>query len=172
MNTAEIGNQANNSCRLGNIGEVRGLRYSLNGALTPLSYRLLTGEQAVNETTTHHTYKGRTMIDRNYLQACAIKNDSEIVRTSMAWNNWNSGVVDRSQTQNNTGCDQGTVNGIGILYDAFGTGEDLSQVVFSFELEASGVDLDGTAARAQGAYMVFLNKNEIVMSPQGISINR
>ena len=42
MNTTEIGNQNFNSCRLGNIGELRALRFSLNGALYPLSYRMLT----------------------------------------------------------------------------------------------------------------------------------
>ncbi len=172
MNTAEIGNQGNNSARLGNIGEVRALRYSLNGALYPLSYRLLTNEEDVNLTTTHHSYKGRTMIDRNYLEAVSINRFSETNRCVMAWNNWNAGVVDRSQTQNNDGVDQGTANGIGILYDSFGTGEDLSQTVFSFELEASGTDLDGTAAKAQGVYMCFLNKNQIVMSQQGIQIIR
>ncbi len=172
MNTSEIGNQSNNSCRLGNIGQVRGLRYSLNGALHPLSYRMLTDEEANDATTTHHTYRARTLIDRQYLQSVAIKNYDGIRRTALGWNNWNSGVVDRSQTANNKGCEQGTASGIGILYDAFGTGEDLSQVVFSFELEASGTDLDGTAAKAQGAYMVFLNKNQIVMGPDGISISR
>lgn len=172
MNTAEIGNQNNNSCRLGNIGQVRGLRYSLNGTLHPLQYRLLTNEEANDATTTHHTYRARTLIDRNYLQSVAIKNYDKIQRTALGWNNWNSGVVDRSQTANNSGCEQGTVAGFGILYDAFGTGEDLSQTVFSFEVEADGNDLDGTAARAQGAYMIFLNKNTIMMSAEGISIDR
>lgn len=172
MNTVEIGNQNFNSARLGNIGELRALRFSINGALYPLSYRLLTNEQDNNATTTHHSYSARTMVDRNYLEAVNINRFSETSRTVMSWNNWNSGVVDRNQTQNNSGLDQGTVNGIGILYDSFGTGEDLSQTVFSFELEASGADLNGTAAKAQGVYMVFLNKNQVVMSPQGISIVR
>ncbi len=172
MNTAEIGNQARNSARLGNIGEVRALRYSINGALYPLSYRLLTNEEDNNLTTTHHTYRARTMIDRNYLEAVNINRFSETGRTCLAWNKWNAGVVNRSQTQNNNGLEQGTAAGIGILYDSFGTGEDLSQTVFSFELEASGADLDGTAAKSQGVYMCFLNKNQIIMSAQGISVVR
>lgn len=172
MNTTEIGNQNFNSARLGNIGELRALRFSLNGALYPLSYRMLTDEEANNATTTHHTYQYRTLIDRNYLEAVSINRFSETNRSVLAYNNWNAGVVDRSQTQNNDGCSQGTAAGFGILYDSFGSGEDLSQTVFSFELEASGVDLDGTAAKAQGVYMVFLNKNQIVMSRDGIQIVR
>jgi len=172
MNTTEIGNQNFNSARLGNIGELRALRFSLNGALYPLSYRMLTDEEANNATTTHHTYSYRTLVDRNYLEAVSINRFSETNRSVLAYNNWNAGVVDRSQTQNNDGCSQGTAAGFGILYDSFGSGEDLSQTVFSFELEASGVDLDGTAAKAQGVYMVFLNKNQIVMSKDGIQIIR
>lgn len=172
MNTNEIGNQNFNSARLGNLGEVRGLRFSLNGILQPLSYRLLTDEEANNATTTHHTYAARTLIDRNYIEAVAVNRFSETNRCVLAYNNWNAGVVDRSQTQNNDGLNQGTAAGFGILYDSFGTGEDLSETVFSFELEASGTDLDGTAAKAQGTYMIFLNKNEIIMSADGIQVVR
>lgn len=172
MNSNEIGNQNFNSARLGNLGEVRGLRFSLNGVLQPLSYRLLTDEEANNGTTTHHTYAARTLIDRNYIEAVSVNRFSETNRCVLAYNNWNAGVVDRSQTQNNGGLDQGTAAGFGILYDSFGTGEDLSETVFSFELEASGADLDGTAAKAQGTYMVFLNKNEIIMSANGIQVVR
>tara|TARA_R100000654_G_scaffold37795_1_gene63383 strand:- start:748 stop:2076 length:1329 start_codon:yes stop_codon:yes gene_type:complete len=172
QNANEVGNQNFNSARLGNIGEVRGLRYSLNGALYPLSYRMLTDEEANNATTTHHSYQYRTLIDRNYLEAVSVNRFCETNRTVLAYNNWNAGVVDRVQTQNNDGVDQGTAAGIGILYDSFGTGEDLSQTVFSFELEASGADLDGTAANAQGVYMVFLNKNQVIMSADGIQIVR
>ena len=172
MNTNEIGNQNFNSARLGNLGEVRGLRFSLNGILQPLSYRLLTDEEANNATTTHHTYAARTLIDRNYIEAVAVNRFSETNRCVLAYNNWNAGVVDRSQTQNNDGLNQGTAAGFGILYDSFGTGEDLSETVFSFELEASGTDLDGTAAKAQGTYMIFLNKNDIIMSADGIQVVR
>jgi hypothetical protein len=173
MNTNEIGNQNFNSSRLGNIGQVRALRYSINGALVPLQYRLLTNEQDNDALApAGSVYRGRCMIDRNYIEAVNINRWSETGRTALAWNNWNSGVVNRSQTQNNDGTDQGTAEGIGILYDAYGTGIDFSQQVFSFELEASGTDLDGTAAKAQGVYMCFLNKNQIVMSAQGIELMR
>ena len=45
INTNEIGDQRYNSCRLGNIGEVRELRFSKNGQLYPISFRLETDEQ-------------------------------------------------------------------------------------------------------------------------------
>ena len=133
---------------------------------------MLTDEESNNGTTTHHSYQYRTLLDKNYLEAVSVNRFSETNRTVLAYNNWNAGVVDRSQIQNRDGLDQGTAAGIGILYDSFGTGEDLSQTVFSFELEASGTDLDGTAANAQGVYMVFLNKNQVIMSADGIQIVR
>ena len=173
MNTAEIGNQSFNSCRLGNIGQVRALRFSINGALNPLQYRLLTNEEANdNLAPAGKQYRARCMIDRNYLEATNIDRWSNTGRTCLAWNAWNAGVIDRSQTANNDGASQGTANGVGILYDHNGTGVDFSQQVFSMELEASGDDLDGTAAKAQGCYLVFLNKNQIIMSQNGIEVIR
>ena len=173
MNANEIGNQNFNSGRLGNIGQLRALRYSINGQLDPLQYRLLTDEEANDDLApAGQLHRARCMVDRNYLESVNIRRYSEVGRCVNAWNNWNSGVVDRSQTANNNGCEQGTTAGFGILYDSYGTGKDLSQTVFSFELEASGTDLDGTAATAQGAYMIFLNKNEVLMSPGGIQIAR
>lgn len=172
INTSEIGNQSFNSCRLGNIGEVRELRWSKNGQLYPISFRLETDEQNNNVLSNNNSYKSRCMIDRNYLEATAIKRQSDLDKTGLQWNGWASGVVNRSQTAGNDGVTPGTAEGFGVLYDAYGSGEDFSQTVFSFEVEASSQALDGSSQNAQGVYMIFLNKNTINMSPDGISIQR
>ena len=172
INTNEIGSQLYNSCRLGNVGEVRELRFSKNGQLYPISFRLETDEQNNAVLSNNNTYRARCMIDRNYLESTSIRRYADMSKTGLAWNSWASGVVNRSQTAGNDGVTPGTAEGFGILYDAYGSGEDFSQVVFSFELESNAASLDGSATNAQGVYMVFLNKNTINMSPDGISIQR
>lgn len=172
INTNEIGNQLFNSCRLGNVGQVRELRFSRNGQLFPISFRLETDEQNNAVLSNTNTYRSRCMIDRNYLESVAIKRYADTNKSGLAWNSWASGVVNRSQTAGNGGVTPGTAEGFGILYDAYGSGEDFSQVVFSFEVEADSADLDGSATNAQGVYMIFLNKNTINMSQDGISIQR
>ena len=172
INSNEIGNQLFNSCRLGNVGEVRELRFSKNGRLYPISFRLETDEQNNNALSTDNKYTARCMIDRNYIEALNIKRYYKTNRTSLAWNDWQSGVVNRSQAQNRDGTEPGTADGMGILFDAYGSGEDLSQTIWSFELEASSTDLDGSAAKSQGVYIVMLNKNTIFMSPGSIEVQR
>tara|TARA_R110000787_G_scaffold3935_1_gene15259 strand:- start:2356 stop:3690 length:1335 start_codon:yes stop_codon:yes gene_type:complete len=175
INTNEIGNQLYNSCRLGNVGQVRELRFSKNGRLYPISFRLETDEQNNDTLSTDNRYRARCMIDRNYLEALNIKRYYKTNRTSLAWNDWESGVVNRSQTQNRDGTQPGTAEGMGILFDAYGSGEDLSQTIWSFELEVSGTaadGLDGSAANSQGVYVVMLNKNTIFMNQNGIEVQR
>lgn len=172
INSNELGNQLFNSCRLGNVGEVRELRFSKNGRLYPISFRLETDEQDNNALSTTNKYSARCMIDRNYIEALNIKRYYKTNRTSLAWNDWQSGVVNRSQTQNRDGTEPGTASGMGILFDAYGSGEDLSQTIWSFELEASGTDLDGSAAKSQGVYIVMLNKNTIFMNQSSIEVQR
>ena len=175
INTNEIGNQLYNSCRLGNIGQVRELRFSKNGRLYPISFRLETDERDNDALSTDNTYRARCMIDRNYIEALNVKRYNDTNRTSLAWNDWESGVVNRSQTQNNDGTEPGTADGFGVLFDAYGSGEDLSQTIWSFEVETSGVaadGLDGSAANSQGVYVVMLNKNTIFMNANGIEVQR
>ena len=175
INSNEIGNQLYNSCRLGNVGELRELRFSKNGRLYPISFRLETDERNNNELATSNTYRARCMVDRNYIESLNIKRYYDTNRTSLAWNDWESGVVNRSQTQNRDGTEPGTVDGMGILFDAYGSGEDLSQTIWSFEIETSGTaatGLDGSAANSQGVYVVMLNKNTIFMNANGISVQR
>ena len=172
INTNEIGNQLYNSCRLGNVGQVRELRFSKNGRLYPISFRLETDGQNNDALSTTNNYTARCMIDRNYLEALNIKRYYKTNRTSLAWNDWETGVVNRSQTQNRDGTEPGTAEGMGVLFDAYGSGEDLSETIWSFELETSGTDLDGGAGNAQGVYVIMLNKNTIFMNASGITVQR
>ena len=62
------------------------------------------------------------------------------------------------------------MSGIGVLFDKYGSGENLSQTVFSVEMD--NVSITGTAATTIGLYMYFLNKNTLIMSPQGLSVQK
>ena len=115
----------------------------------PISFRLQTDEEANNNLATANTYRARCMIDRNYLEAVNINRYSKTNQTALEWNGWVSGVVNRSQTQNRDGVSPGTQEGFGILFDAQGSGEDLSQTVWSFEVQTDAAALDGTAVNAQ-----------------------
>tara|TARA_Y100001973_G_C5203880_1_gene339898 strand:- start:2260 stop:3615 length:1356 start_codon:yes stop_codon:yes gene_type:complete len=177
-NTSEIGNQAHNSCRLGNMGELRQVRFSQNGILRPLQYRLQTNEEVNNNLIQGGSLnfeRDRNMVDRNYLEAVNVNSARDISATSLAHNKWWSGVRNRNQTANSGGKSIGTAQGIGILYDQFGTGENFSENVFSVEFELDGTTdngLDGTAATSQGVYMFFLNKQTLIMDGSGISVQK
>ena len=178
VNTNEIGNQNFNSCRLGNMGELRQVRFSMNGILRPLQYRLQTNEETNNNLTQQNTgyfERARGMMNRNYLEAINVNSARDISATSIAWNKWYSGQENRQQSANRDGTTLGTAAGIGILYDQFGTGEDFSENVFSLEFELAGSTtngLDGSSATSQGVYMFFLNKQTLIMSGSGISVQR
>ena len=192
MNTAELGDQRFNSCRLGNIGEVRQTRYTLNGALTPFQFRLQTNEQANNEQTSDtrpngaplvlHSNSSRPMTLMPYLEAVKTDGISKVHGTSVAWNSWSSGVVDRSQTAGNTGETPSTCEGFGVLYDRYGSGTDLSLTTWAIELEAAanttlGVNqeplgLTGGSATSQGCYLFFLSKNDLMYSSTGVNVVR
>ena len=180
-NTSEIGNQANNSCRLGNMAQMRQVRYSQNGILRPLQYRLQTNEEDNDSLIVNsgNFERDRNMVDRNYLEAINVNSARDISATSMAHNKWWSGVRNRGQTANAGGKGIGTANGVGILYDQFGTGENFSENVFSVEFELDGnagggdtAGIDGTSATSQGVYMFFLNKQTLIMSGNGISVQK
>lgn len=178
INTNEIGNQNFNSCRLGNMGELRQVRYSMNGILRPLQYRLQTNEEGNNalvQANTGNFERARGMMDRNFLEAVNVNSARDVSATSLAWNKWYASAYNRDQTANRDGTEPGTAAGLGILYDQFGTGEDFSENVFSLELDLSGTTangLDGSAATSQGVYMFFLNKQTLIMSGAGISVQK
>jgi len=172
INTQDLGNQLRNSARLSNLGELREVRFSKNGVLHPNQYRLFSDVQANNVVSALNaqTLKGREMVVKNYFEALSTNPIGQFEKTMVAYNNFESGIKNRSQTQNNGGSSLGTASGVGVLFDAYGNGEDFSNQVFSVEFDNS--TLTGTAATTLGLYMFFLNKQSLIMSPQGVSVNK
>ena len=193
INTNELGDQRYNSCRLGNIGEVRQVRYTLNGALVPFQFRLQTTEQSNNDSSVSrgrvggtqlqlHSNSSRPMTLAPYLEALKTDSLARVHGTSLAWNSWGSGVVDRSQTAGNGGVTPSTAAGLGLLYDRYGSGVDLSLTTWAVELEAAAnetvgvnqepIGLTGGPTTSQGCYLFFLNKNDLVYSQNGVNVVR
>ncbi len=172
INTNELGNQNNNSCRLSNMGQLQELRFSKNGLLYPNQYRLFNDEISNNliAGANRTSLQGREMVDKNYLEALSTNPIGRFGRTMLSYNTFSSGITDRTQTQNNAGNDKGTINGSGILYDAYGAGENFSQTVWSCEF--NNATLNGTVATTLGLYIFFLNKQVLMMSPNGISVQK
>ncbi len=189
ITATDLGNQLFNYSRLGPIAQLRQVRYSKNGVLFPIQFRLETVEQendnatrTAGTTLSNHTIKARAMPLRNYLESVRTDRYNKVSRTSLQWNGWSSGVLDRNQNAGRTGTTPGTADCLGILYDAYGSGTDFSQMVFSTEIQVSpdstaqpnGVanSLTGAAANAQAVCLYFLNKNTLLFSPQGINVVR
>lgn len=198
LTASQLGNQNFNSCRLGPIGELRQLRFSKNGALLPLQYRLQSVEKSNNEQTqlanttiSTQTKSLRVTINRNALEGVRTDRYNKINNTSISYNGWNGGAVDRAQNSGDSGVEPSGAFTQGILYDAYGVGQDFSQMVWSCEFNvsatnqlAAGIDatqtavaaiannLDGTATTAQSVTMYFLNKNTLMFNAQGIDIQR
>ncbi len=172
INTADLGNQLRNSARLSNMGELRELRFSKNGILHPNQYRLFSDVQSNNVVSALNgqTLKGREMVDKNYFESLSVNPIGQFGKTMVAYNNFEDGIKNRSQTQNQGGSVLGTCSGAGVLFDAYGNGEDFSNTVFSAEFDNS--TLDGSAASTLGLYLFFLNKQSLIMSPQGVSVNK
>ena len=194
ITASDLGDQRYNACRLGDIGEINQLRFSKNGASFPLQYRLQTVSNQNNNSTavvgaanrSFHVYSVNADVVRNYLESLTTDRYSKVRNCMAAYNTWAGGAVDRAQNAGRTGITPGTVGGNGILFDAYGSGTDFSQQVFSFELKCSGTNLlrinatptdvsnsiDGTAATAQAAVLFFLNKNTLMSSPTGMNVQR
>jgi len=193
ITASDLGNQNFNSCRLGGVGEIQQLRYSRNGALYPLQYRLQTVSQQNNNVAksvasnlfSNHTYSVNADIVRNYLEGILTDRYNKVKNCMLAYNNWSAGAVDKSQNSGRDGTTPGTAMGCAILYDAYGSGTNFQQTVFSFELQTSATNqlrisngvnvansIDGTSATAQAATLYFLNKNTLMLSPQGIDVQR
>ena len=170
LNTNEIGNQLYNPNRLSNMGELRELRFSKNGLLHPNQYRLFSDVQSNNAVSALNavTLQGREMVDKNYFEALSTNPIGAFGKTMVAFNNFESGIVDRVQTQNREGIHKGTCGGVGCLFDAYGSGENFSNTIFSCEFDNS--TLDGTPSTTLGMYLFFLNKQDLIMTPQGISV--
>ena len=195
INSNELGSSAANYSRLGPVAELQEVRYTKNGQLYPIDFRLQTVEQEndnaqLNNNIASNTISNRAHPLRAYLEAVRTDAYSKIDRTSCAFNTWCSGVRNRNQTANSNGQTPGTTYGLGCLLDRFGNGTDFSQSVWAMELVYSGNaqlnrtnaagnaiaqvgnNLNGTAATSQGVFIFFLNKNTLLLSPQGIDIQR
>lgn len=196
INSNELGNDNFNYQRMGLVAELHDTRYTRNGQLYPIDFRLDTVEQSndnaqVRNGISSNIVHNRVGQLRNYLEAVRTDRYNKVSRTSCAFNTWSSGVRNRAQTSNNGGLVPGTAEGLGCLLDAYGSGVDYSQSVWAMELVYSGTNrlnrtnaagavanapvadnLDGTAATSQGVFIYFLNKNTLLLSPNGIDIQR
>ena len=193
ITASDLGNQNFNSCRLGAVGEFRQLRWSKNGALFPLQYRQQTVSQQNNNVAkltaadvfSYHTYNLNCDMYRTYLEALTTDRYNKVQNTLQAYNNWSGGSTDRTQNSGRDGITPQTCDGIGILYDSYGSGTNFQNVVWSFEGNWSSDNvlrvnpttdlansLDGTAANAQACVIYFLNKNTLLLSSAGIDVQR
>jgi hypothetical protein len=194
ITASDLGNQNFNSCRLGAVGEFRQLRWSKNGALFPLQYRQQTVDEQNNNVAktlagnpwSFHTYNLNTDMYRTYLESLTTDRYNKVRNTLQAYNNWSGGSTDRTQNSGRDGITPQTCEGIGILYDSYGSGTNFQNVVWSIEgnwsadnqlrVNATPTDLsnslDGTAATAQAAVIFFLNKNTLLLSQNGIDVQR
>lgn len=194
ITAGDLGNQQFNSCRLGPVGEFRQLRWSRNGALYPLQFRQQTVDQQNNNVAktvssnvfSYHTYNLNTDMYRTYLEALTTDRYNKVGKTMQGYNNWFGGSTDRTQNSGRDGITPGTAEGIGMLYDAYGSGQNFQNVVWSFEANFSPnnvlrvndtpVDLanslDGSAQSAQACVIYFLNKNTLMLSANGIDVQR
>ena len=193
ITASDLGNQNFNSCRLGAVGEFRQLRWSKNGALFPLQYRQQTVDEqnnnvaktAAGEPWSFHTYNLNTDMYRTYLESLTTDRYNKVRNTLQAYNNWSGGSTDRTQNSGRDGITPQTCEGIGILYDSYGSGTNFQNVVWSIEGNWSANNqlrvnpttdlsnsLDGTAATAQAAVIFFLNKNTLLLSQNGIDVQR
>ena len=179
INAAEIGNQNMNSNRLSNLGRVRELRFSKNGIMHPNQFRLYSDVQTNNLIAAAQvagtvvvgsvqTLQGRAMIDVDYLEAVSTNPIGSTGRTMIAYNTYQDSIKNRTQTQNNGGNAPGSCGGQGILFDAYGSGDNFQQMVFSCEFDNSTIN--GTAGTSMGVYLYFLNQNSLIMSTQGLSV--
>ena len=199
LTASELGDQRFNSCRLGPIGELRQLRFSKNGALLPLQYRLQTVERPNNTATgianspnNSSSIKSlRVSVNRNALEGVRTDRYNKVNNTCISYRDWSCGAVDIAQNTGNSGIEPTGCFTQGVLYDAYGSGQDFSQMVWSCEFNvsatntlAAGIDaaqtavvpvannLDGTATTAQSVTLYFLNKNTLLFNKMGIDIQR
>ncbi len=194
----QLGDQRFNSCRLGPIGELRQLRFSKNGALLPLQYRLQTVEKQNNNATELPNSSNSTQIkslrvtvNRNALEGVRTDRYNKVNNTAISYRGWSAGSVDIAQNTGDSGITPCGAFTQGILYDAYGPGQDFSNMVWSCEFNVSATNqlsaginatqgavapvtnsLDGTATTAQSVTIYFLNKNTLMFNAQGIDVQR
>jgi len=192
VTATDLGNQLFNSCRLGGLGEIEQMRWSANGALLPLQYRLQTVNQQNNNVakanavapTSFQIHNMNADIVRNYLEGIKTDRYSKVKGCNLGYNNWSGGAVNRFNNAGRTGDRPETSDGLSILYDAYGVGQNFTNRVWSVQLKSSGTNLlntgagavnnniDGTAATASAVSVFFLNKNTILYGGAGIDVRR
>ncbi len=192
VTATDLGNQLFNSSRLGSLGEVQQLRWSANGALLPLQYRLQTVNQQNNDVAkvnannpvSFQVHNLNSDIVRNYLEGIKTDRYNKISGTNLAYNNWSGGAINRFLNAGRTGDRPQSSDGLAILYDSYGSGQNFSQRVWSIQLEGSATNqlntgagavpnnIDGTAATAQAVSVFFLSKNTIMFGGTGIDVQR
>ena len=100
------------------------VRFSKNGALFPLQFRLQSVSQqnddkarpapAINQSS--HTYKVLAETTRNALEGVSSKKISRVKNTALQFNDWAAGVVDRDQLSGRDGITPSTAFTSAILY--------------------------------------------------------
>ena len=192
ITATDLGDQRFNSSRLGPIAEIQQVRYSKNGALYPLQYRLQTVSQQNNSVAKVQAgVEPSFMIEgvnadifRNYLEGLRTDGYNKVKSCNQSFNAWSGGSINLPQSAGQTGITPEPNFGTAILYDRYGSGTNFQNVVWSMQLTASGVsqlntgsgaranNLDGTSATAQAVSIYYLNKNTLVFSGNGIDIVR
>lgn len=174
INSAELGDQRYDAGRLGNLGQLDNLRYTKNGILFPLQYRIDTTDRenadnaqggAVGE-----TLKVRSVSVRNTIEGLLTSSFFSARHNLLAFNDFDASVVNVNQTASREGNNVNTDESFGILYDKFGSGTDFSTSTWAVELKVP--DVDGTAATSQSLFVYFLNKNTVEYSSGGVNIIR
>lgn len=192
VTATDLGNQNFNSSRLGSLGEVQQLRWSANGALLPLQYRLQTVNQQnnnvakVNATApaSFQVHNLNADIVRNYLEGIKTDRYNKVQGCNQSYNSWSGGAVNQTINAGRTGDTPQGSDGLAILYNSYGSGQNFSQRVWSIQLRTSAVNqlnnngtnrsncIDGTAATAQACSVFFLSKNTILFGGNGIDVQR
>ncbi len=174
LNSAELGDQRYDAGRLGNLGQLDNLRYTKNGVLFPLQYRIDTTDRenadAAQGGATGESTKVRTVSVRNTIEGILTTSFFKARHNLLAFNDFDASVVNVNQTQSREGNNVNTDESFGILYDKFGSGTDFTTSTWAVELTAP--DIDGTATTSQSLFVYFLNKNTIEYSSGGINIIR
>lgn len=145
ITSSELGDQRFNNCRLGAVGQIQQLRFSKNGVLYPLEFRLQSESERndrlsrPNPTSANitHSYKDLAEWLRNSLESVSSRRVNKIKNTAINYNDWAAGVVNKPQNAGNNGIEPSTAFTSGILFDSYGGGVNLSNEVWSFELQTS-----------------------------------
>lgn len=174
LNSAELGDQNFDPGRLGNLGQLDNLRYTKNGILFPLQYRIDTTDRenagAGQGLATKETCKVRSVSVRNTIEGLLTSTFFNARHNFLAFNDFDASVVNVGQT---AGQDQSGLNvdeSFGILYDKFGSGTNFNTSTWAVELTVP--DVKGQASQSQSLFVYFLNKNTIEYSANGVNIIR